>query len=550
MKILIIDDYEEVRTALQRMLEYENHETAECASAEIALKLLEAEKFPLIIVDLAMPGMSGLEFCHRVRADESLRDIYILVITGRSDLYSVKEAMLAGADDYMVKPFDLPTLSLRVIVAAQKLLLHDERNRLEQLSNDSNERFHQMANNITDVFWLREVGRDEIAYVSPAYETIWGREIASLCSNPDDWINSIHPEDRPKVAKSYEGVFNGEPFEQEYRILRPDSTVRWIYDRAFPVLDEDQQCYRFAGIATDITKFKEIVVQLKEAKTAAQQADQTKCRFLANMSHELRTPLNGIIGYGEMLQDQLSANGETKEKKYIDRVVGSGHRLMDLVNDLLELNSLDADTVSCQFSRFKVAHLLEKEIKPHLESLAAAKKLNTVVTVNANTGALFCDKTKIEQILFLLISNAVKFTPEKGEIKIHAELIKNVDRAVHANANMPSRVVDAIQATAASRKIPSAVLISVSDTGAGVGVEEHESIFNRFESGDQSYAREHFGSGIGLAIAKRLVEMHGGQIWVESAGREKGSTFKFLIPGFRNDGYSSNILAKKESDPR
>ncbi len=542
MKILLVEDFEGVRNVVKNSLTFSGYDVATCGDAESALALLQNDNFSLIILDLNLPGMDGFEFCRRIKADKSHGDTYILVMTGRAELADINEAIDAGADDYMIKPFDFDSMTLHLTIAKQKMRLFAERKKMQESLNESNDRFNQLTNAIHEVFWLHDVIQNKVIYVSPAYESIMGRKIETCYSDPWDWTNAIHPEDRPKVIEEYKKTLAGANFEQEFRIIIPDGTIRWIYDRGYPIIDADKRCCRIAGIAEDITKFREIVNQLKDAKNAAKSADRAKSQFFAGMSHELRTPLNGIIGYGEILQNQLSEAGNAKQQKYIDNIVTSGHRLLNLINDLLDLVALDADQVSCQFSHFDVARLLATKVKSQLESMAVAKKIHTTVTADADVGEFFCDEAKLEQILYHLISNAVKFTPPEGTIKIHAKMIKNILQYPQSNDRIPVPILEAIQSISAAKNSQSAILISVSDTGAGVAAERQEQIFSGFVFTESSYARKHFSAGIGLPITKRLVEMHGGRLWVESAGEGQGSVFRFLIPNHRASKLKSGIF--------
>jgi PAS domain S-box-containing protein len=170
-----------------------------------------------------------------------------------------------------------------------------ERKVAEQALRSSEEMFRQLAENIREVFWIMPPAEDEIPYVSPAFEQVWGRSRESLYKNPFSWVESIHPDDREHARLLLTRQVQGEPVLREYRIRTPEGVEKWIRDRAFPVRDQSGKVIRVVGIAEEITEQKRYEQELIHAREAADVANQAKSDFMANMSHEIRTPMNGII---------------------------------------------------------------------------------------------------------------------------------------------------------------------------------------------------------------------------------------------------------------
>lgn len=257
---------------------------------------------------------------------------------------------------------------------------------------------------------------------------------------------------------------------------------------------------------SDITVRKQAEEELRRAKAAAEAANSAKSDFLAKMSHELRTPLNSIIGFSEMLQDASFGPLNEKQQRYVTNVLTSGRNLLHLINDILDLSKVEAGHVELALSEFDVGMALS-EVQTIVGTLVHKKQLNLELEVEAGLPPLRADQSKFKQVLYNLLSNAIKFTPKGGDIRVTARRGSEID----------------------AREGGQWIEISVADTGIGLRPEDKERIFGEFEQVDSSYTRDQEGTGLGLALSRKLVELHGGWIWVESE-LGKGSVFRFVLP--------------------
>jgi signal transduction histidine kinase len=226
-------------------------------------------------------------------------------------------------------------------------------------------------------------------------------------------------------------------------------------------------------------------------------ASRHKSQFLANMSHELRTPLNAILGYTELLRDGIYGQIPEKGRETMERIDRSGRHLLALINDVLDLSKIEAGQLTLSLGDYSLKEVVQTVVTA-LEPLAAEKKLALSVTLAPDLPVGRGDDRRLSQVLLNLVGNAVKFT-DAGEVRVAA------------------RVSDA------------AFVVSVSDTGPGIAPEDQQRIFEEFQQADTSNTRKKGGTGLGLSIAKRIIELHGGQLRVESAPG-KGSTFSFTVP--------------------
>ncbi|WP_462273513.1 PAS domain S-box protein, partial [Methanohalophilus sp.] len=253
------------------------------------------------------------------------------------------------------------------------------------------------------------------------------------------------------------------------------------------------------GLQKTNNKLKETMIKANKMALQARSANKIKSEFLANTSHELRTPLNSVIGFSEVLLEEAIGNLNDTQKKYVSNISKSGNHLLEIINEILDLSKIESGKIEIYKEKCEL-NIIFNEIKEVIASQAAAKSIDLEITSNEYNLAVFADRRMIKQIIFNLVGNAIKFTPQNGKVTINAK-----------NSNKDK------------------ILVSVSDTGIGIPKNKSEEIFEPFIQVDGSATRSYGGTGLGLSIVKKYVEIHGGDIWVESE-IGNGTLFTFTLP--------------------
>lgn len=253
-----------------------------------------------------------------------------------------------------------------------------------------------------------------------------------------------------------------------------------------------------AQLRQEITERTRVEQELIDKSGEVEEANRLKSEFLAHMSHELRTPLNAIIGFSELLIDGVLGKITQKQKKCLTDILASSQHLLSLINEVLDLSKIESGKTELRLTNFTMTDIIEP-LKSSIMPMLTSRKQSLEIEVPDNLPPVRADKAKVRQVLLNLISNAIKFTADGGQLKI---------KAAWRN--------DWCQ-------------VSVSDNGIGINQEDQERMFEPFCQLDNSLTREKSGTGLGLTIARQIIERHGGQIWVES-DYGKGSRFTFTLP--------------------
>jgi len=288
-------------------------------------------------------------------------------------------------------------------------------------------------------------------------------------------------------------------FEDEGWRLRKDGSRFWANVVITALYDRQGILRGFSKVSRDITERKRIEQALHEKNIELQNAAESKNRFLANMSHELRTPLNGIIGFAEFLADGKPGQLNPKQKEYLDDILSSGRHLLQLINDVLDLAKVEANKMDLHPEKFSLAKAIEG-VCAVAKPIAQNKAIEIGIEVAPELGDVVLDQQKFKQVLYNLVSNAIKFTDDGGQVEVRA--------------------------TPHDERL---FKLTVRDTGIGIRAEDLSRLFTEFEQLESGTSRRYEGTGLGLALTRKIVELQGGTIGVESeVGR--GSTFSVILP--------------------
>lgn len=538
-KVLIVDDQPRNLDALEAMLAPIDCQVLRAESPDEALLRLLKDDVAAIILDIRMPGMSGIELATLIKQRRRTRHVPILFLTAHlANDEEVLKGYHVGAVDYLSKPVNADVLRSKVSVfidTFRKTLQLAELNEalerevaerqkaqadLEAANRDlerrvdertaalvrahrgvrENEERLRMAMDVARVAaWEWNLSTGQMTW-STDPESLFGLEARSLA--PDQrLLRLIHPDDRDRVEGLVERAQETGSYEAEYRIVRQDGRVLWITERGRVIAEADAD--RMVGIARDVTadrhaaQERERLLQMEAtARAEAERQSRLKDEFLATLSHELRTPMNAVLGWlsildsGKPVRDVQSALGVVRRNAQLQA---------RLIDDLLDMNRLMSGNVPLDRAPVDVASLVEATLQS-LELMAKEKGVRLIAAIAPESGQVQADARRLQQVLWNIVHNALKFTGSGGRVDVRVQ------------------------------RDGTAVVLSVRDSGKGISPAFLPHVFERFRQEDATPTREFFGLGLGLAIAKQLIELHGGTIEAASAGEGHGATFVIRLP--------------------
>ncbi len=602
IEILIVEDSPTQAEQLKYMLEKHYYQVLVAYNGKEALELLGKHRPTIVISDIIMPEMDGYELCRRIKTDENLKDIPVILLTALSDPRDVLRGLECGADNFVTKPYDekylcsridylLANLKLQeetrilmgieIVFAGQKYFITSERQQIlnllistyetaihknhellkaqdelktlnEQLEERVEERTARLVKEIDEhrqaeqrlresTQMLEDItnGIEETIFLlSPDYKILWankaatrksgyemGEILGSYCYTVTHHLKSPcePPAETCPVRVLQE---TGSPVIISQRHLDKHKNEFFVDVTAYPIKNEKGEVVQFIYLCRDVTERKK-AEEAEIARLQAEAASKAKSDFLANMSHELRTPLNAVIGFSEVLQDELFGELNEKQREYVDNILVSGRHLLDLINDILDLSKVESGKMVLEPGSFVLRDILNSSLTLFKEK---AMKHRITLSLDIEPSAdivIEADERKFKQIMFNLLSNAVKFTPDGGSVRVSARRVSGFEFGVSSSEK--SGTDNSQLATHNSQLHGNFVEISVADTGIGIKQEDIPKLFKEFTQLESAYIKKYEGTGLGLALTKRLVELHGGRIWAESE-YGKGSKFTFLIP--------------------
>jgi len=365
--------------------------------------------------------------------------------------------------------------------------------------------------------WERDLATGKDIW-SENEEALFGFSPGSFPRTHEAFLERVHPDDRQALAQAVQQAIDaGLPYSSEYRVVRPDESVRWMSGQGDVVRDESGKATHLLGVTLDITERKlaeqehdDLLVREQRARAEAETANRRKDQFLAILSHELRTPLTPVLAAAGLLKrnHQIPASVQG----LVDMIRRNVELEATLIDDLLDMTRISTGKLKLNFQPVDAHAVLLQALDIYREELAT-RHLQIVSRLDADPHEVHGDPSRLQQVFWNLIGNAVKFTPAGGTITIRSS---NVELA-QAQSPLQSNGRHCVR-------------IEVSDTGVGIEPEVMGRLFTAFEQGEQSLSRRFGGLGLGLAICKSLVQMHGGAIAAQSEGKNKGTTLIVDLP--------------------
>jgi PAS domain S-box-containing protein len=380
-----------------------------------------------------------------------------------------------------------------------------ERVRAEQASQYARAQLEQ-AQRIADIgSWEWDLATGALSWSEHCFHLV-GWDPAGVAPTLERFMACVHPEDRSLLRETMRsGIEDGATCDYEHRVIWPNGEVRVLHQLGEVQRDANGRPFKMFGTTQDVTELHAARAELMESKLRAESANQAKSRFVASMSHELRTPLNAIIGFSELLQNDDGMLNEERRREYARDIHSSGKHLLSVINDILDISRIEAGKVTLDEDVTPIADLVEsafRMVRPRAEETGVTIEYQ----VEAGLTEVFADRRLLLQTLLNLASNAVKFTERGGRVEIMA---RGADDG--------------------------GVEIAVRDTGIGMSAADVARVGEPFLQVDGRLSRKFEGTGLGLVIAKRLLEMHGGTLEIESA-LGKGTTMTICLPESRRAG--------------
>ena len=507
-RILMVDDHAPNLVALDAFLQPLEQELVKAHSGKEALRELLEGDFALILMDVQMPGMDGMETARLIKERTRNKHIPIIFLTAiAKDPSYIFRGYKEGAVDYMLKPFDPEILRAKAAVfidlwrkgemlRQQQVMLRAQE--LIELERRSEMRFRGLTDSMPQCVWAARAD-GEIYYCNRVWRDYAGPEagISFFDALPDDEIAEMKSSWR-------DAVHSGRPLEREQRLLRNDGQWRWHLARMVPERDERGHIAGWICTATDIDQHKrteqanqKLLASETEARAQAEVANRTKDEFLATVSHELRTPLNAILGWTRMLR--TGAVEPRSMARVLETIERNARAQTQLVEDILDVSRIIAGKMRVNIQKTDL-HLVARSALDAVRPAAEAKGVQMACELEPDSAEFCGDPDRLQQVIWNLLANAIKFTPREGKVELRL------------------------------RRVQSQLEICVEDTGMGIAADFLPHVFDRFRQADSSITRTQGGLGLGLAIVRHLVEVHGGTVAAHSEGEGKGARFVVRLP--------------------
>ncbi len=522
VNILLVDDQPSKLLSYQAILAELNQNLIAAGSGREALVHLMNTEIAVVLVDVCMPDIDGFELATLIREHPRFKNTAIILVSAVavSDLDRLR-GYDSGAVDYVPVPIVPEVLRAKVAIFIE---LYRNREELRALNADlesrvaertaeleaSSARLRESEERLRMALAAGRLGTWDLDLVTGAIRTtdVCNANLGvppGVAFNSENLFARIYAPDRGAFREALqESLDTRADFEVECRVIWPDDSIRWLIMRGRPVCDDQNVPLRVQGVTLDITERRRIEEERlllldseRAARLEAERAGRAKDEFLAMLSHELRSPLGVVMGWVRVMRDNEENASTVKQGlEIMERNVRAQARLID---DLLDLNRIASGKFHVEQCEMDLAATVNAAVESLLPA-ADAKGLQISRDIGNDLPRFGGDAVRLQQVVANLLANAVKYTPRGGQIIV------------------------------ALRRVDAFAELQITDTGEGIAEQFLPHIFDRFRQADSSITRQHGGLGLGLSIAKHLVELHGGTLVAHSAGKGCGSTFVVRLP--------------------
>jgi two-component system cell cycle sensor histidine kinase/response regulator CckA len=512
LKVLIVEDSSADADLLVRSLRQAGFDPdwKRVDTESAFLEQLHDKQLDLVLSDYEMPQFNAPSALELLK--QSGLEVPFIIVSGTIGEETAVAAMKQGAADYLLKD-RLARLGSAVSHAVAESRLHRERKQADEALRKSEERFRELAENVREVFWITDPAKNQMLYISPAYEKIWGRTCQSLYESPRTWIEAIRPEDRERVLQASLTKQPLGTYDEQYRIIRPDGEERWIRDRAFPVFNDNGEIKRVFGFAEDITEHRKLEEQFRQA-----QKMEAIGTLAGGIAHDFNNILSAILGYTQLSQMVLVENPEVR--KYLDAILTASTRAANLVRQILTFSRQQ----SHERRPIKLGPVVDECLQLLRSTIPSTIEFDVSFATDAPT--VLADATQVHQIVMNIGTNAW-----------HAMK----DRSGRLQVKLERCAVDDAHAATQSQLRPGVYArVSISDTGCGMDQATRQRIFEPFFTTKPPSE----GTGLGLAVVDGIMKDHDGAVTVYSQPGE-GTIFHLYFPAYAGEA----IVVAGEHEP-
>ncbi len=495
-RILFADDSADMRDYVSRLLVRAGYEVKTVTNGATALEQALREPPDLVLADIMMPVMDGFELLHTLRGDSRTKSLPVILLSARAGEEARAEGLEAGADDYVTKPFSARDLLARV--ASQV--------RLAAIRREGELAFRTIADAAPAMLWITDQNNACI-YLSRGWREYTGQQDTEGLGV--GWLDAVHPADRERATQLFlEAAARREGFAFDHRLQSADGSYRWAIDAGHPRFSDEGEFLGYIGSVMDVH-------ERKLAEESLRDADRRKDEFIAMLGHELRNPLAAIRNTASLVA--LSEDPRLESAQAIlDRQTTHMARLVD---GLLDVSRIARGKIDLTNTTADLRQLIASVVEAR-DVEAKAKEIELNYDAPAESAYVVGDTSRLNQVFDNILGNAIKFSERDGRVDIRLE-------RVDANA-----------------------VVTVSDTGPGIGADMLEAIFEPFRQGHQDYARAAGGIGLGLALVKTLVTLHRGEVSAMSDGPGLGASFRVVLPCVEAPVDVSAVTRNDEVNPQ